>query len=135
MARPQEGKSVRAQDLMQKGIASVGPELSLREFEEFLTAEGISGAPVVGDDGRLVGIASKTDIVRELSERFDATELEAELRVEDVMSREVVCVTPETPASELARIMLDGQLHRVIVARGEQIVGIVTPFDLLRLLV
>jgi CBS domain-containing protein len=123
-----------AQDVMQKGVATVGPELPLRDFEEFLAAEDISGAPVIGDDGVLVGIASKTDIVRALGERADPDLLETGMRVEDIMSRDVVCVPPDAPIRDVARIMLDGQLHRVLVARDEQVLGIITPFDLIRLL-
>ncbi len=127
---------MRAADIMQEGILSVSPELALRDFEELLTSEAISGAPVTGPDGKLLGIASKTDIVRVLAEhassRNDA--FDPELTVEDVMTPEVITVSPEEDVQAIARRMIDGQLHRVLVAQGDEILGIVTAFDLLKLI-
>ena len=128
---------MRAIDVMQKGVATVSPELSVQDFEEFLTGEDISGAPVVTLNGELVGIASKTDIVRALSEvAYQAGEdlYQQRLTVEEIMSREVVTVSPQAPIKEVAAIMLEGRLHRVIVADDDHILGIITPFDLLALL-
>jgi CBS domain-containing protein len=123
---------MRASDIMEKNVIPVSPELSLRDFEELLTGEDISGAPVTGPDGRILGIASKTDIVAALSERIpSALELE-ELRVSDVMTRGFVSVRPEAPLGEVARTMVDGKLHRVLVTDGEKLVGIITAFDVLR---
>ena len=127
---------MRARDVMQKGVAVVSPELSVEQFEDFLTSEDISGAPVVTANGQLVGVASKTDIVRVMSERIAESDLfEPSLTVEEIMSSEVVTVSPEAGIAEVAQTMLDGQLHRVIVADDEQLLGIITPFDLLRQLV
>ena len=85
----------RAADLMQKGNVAVSPELSLEAFEELLTAEEVSGAPVEDERGCLVGIASKTDIVRGLTEQMSAAVREANgagLTVADVMTEKPVVV-------------------------------------------
>jgi CBS domain-containing protein len=121
------------QDVMQKGILSVSPELGLADFEQMLTSEDISGAPVMGSDDRLVGIASKTDIVRALSEQAGARadELAPELTVEDIMTSDVVTAGPSEPVQDVARRMIDGRLHRVLVVEDGEVVGIVTTFDLL----
>jgi len=37
--------------------------------------------------------------------------------------------------TEVARILLDGHLHRVVVTDGPEILGIITPFDLLRAMI
>ncbi len=127
---------MRAADIMQEGILSVSPELALRDFEELLTSEAISGAPVTGPDGKLLGIASKTDIVRVLAEhassRYDV--FDPDLTVEDVMTPDVITVSPEEDVKAIARRMIDGQLHRVLVAQGDEVLGIVTAFDLLKLI-
>lgn len=126
---------MRAADIMQEGIVAVSPELGLREFETLLTAEDISGAPVTGHDGKLLGIASKTDIVRvlseQVSERYEA--FDDDLRVEDFMTPDVVTVGPDENVKSIARRMIDGQLHRVLVTEGGEVLGIVTAFDLLKL--
>ncbi len=124
---------MNAKQVMRTGVAVVSPELSIQQFEEFLTAEEVSGAPVVTNDGVLVGVASKTDIITAFAEKMDArSEVDESLTVQDVMTREVISVVPEASIEEVARIMLDGNVHRVIVERDGSILGIITPFDLLR---
>ena len=126
---------MRADEVMQKHVLAVSPELSLRDFEELLTAEDISGAPVTGPDAKLLGIASKTDIVRVLSQVSEGYEQYfSQLTVEDIMSEDVVVAAPEDDVRSIARRMIDGQVHRVVVARGDEILGIISTFDLLRLL-
>ncbi|MBW2281845.1 MAG: CBS domain-containing protein [Deltaproteobacteria bacterium] len=123
---------MRVQDVMQKGIISVSPELALKDFEELLTGEDISGAPVTGSDGKLVGVASKTDIVRALAEDASQRDILApELSVEDIMTTDVITVAPDAELRAVARMMIDGNLHRVIVTDGDDVLGIVTTFDLL----
>ncbi len=123
---------MRVRDIMQQGIISVSPELALKDFQELHTGEDISGAPVTGSDGRLVGVASKTDIVRALADEVSQRDiLTPELTVEDVMTTDVVTVRPEAELREVARMMIDGNLHRVIVTEGDEVLGIVTTFDLL----
>jgi CBS domain-containing protein len=126
---------MRAADVMQKGVISVSPELPLQAFEELLASEEISGAPVIGSQGQLVGIVSKTDVVRALSDEKPLADLfSSDLRVEDIMTREVLCAAPDEDARDVARRMVDGGVHRVLVCEGEEVVGIVTTLDLLRAL-
>ncbi len=112
-------------------------ELEPREEpEEFLTGEEISGVPVLDSAGSVVGVASKTDIVRALSQ--DTPQrlhdlLDPEMSVEDIMTRDITTVTPDTDVSDVARLMIDSHMHRVLVLDGEGMVGIITAFDLLKL--
>jgi CBS domain-containing protein len=126
---------LRVSDLMQKSLVTVSPELPVQEFEELLTAEGIGGAPVVRDDqSGAIGVASKTDIVRALSEEraeWVRELLRPELSVGDIMTTDPVTVSPDEDVANVARTMIDGGLHRVLVIDGEDLVGIITPLDLL----
>jgi CBS domain-containing protein len=126
-----------AEDMMQKGVVSVSPELPLEDFEELLTAEDVSGAPVTDVNGKLVGIASKTDIVRGLSEQMSSSLREmngAGLTVADVMTEDVVTVAPDDSMESVARKMVDGSLHRVLVTEDDEVVGIITSLDVLRVI-
>lgn len=58
--------SLRASDLMTTDVKTVGPEMRLTELETFFGDEGVSGAPVVSGT-RLIGLVSRTDIVRLLA--------------------------------------------------------------------
>ena len=125
-----------AHAFMRTGIVTVSPSLSLSDLEQLLTGEEISGAPVTDDEGRLVGIVSKTDIVRHYSQvcRIDSTlsEIGEAASVEEIMTRDVVEVARNAAWSDVARVMVDGGVHRVVVVDGGKLEGVITSLDLLR---
>jgi CBS domain-containing protein len=85
-----------------------------------------------------VGVVSKTDLVRTFSGRDEAEGREpanGNMTVEDIMTREVVTVAPDDDVKVVVSHMLDGRLHRVLVAENNEVLGIITSFDLLGLLV
>jgi CBS domain-containing protein len=128
---------MKASDVMEKGVVSVSPELPVAELESFLSSEEISGAPVVDDAGKLLGIVSQTDVIRVLSEESsDALHelLAPDLTVEQIMTSSVLTVTEDEDVKRVARKLVDGHVHRAIVVDGDGVSGIITSFDLLRLL-
>lgn len=155
-------KPTTAKDLMTPTVLSVPPDLDVHELATFFIEHEISGAPVEDVDGKLVGIVSLSDLAYATSEEvqveIDRTDpnywlrefddsLSAEeavrtfhfansgLTVRDIMSSRVVTVDEEAPVAELAESMVDGHLHRLLVVRGEKVVGIVSTMDLLGLLI
>jgi CBS domain-containing protein len=111
----------------------------------------ISGLPVVGDTGHLVGIVTEGDFLRRpevgTERRHRPRWLEFLLgpgrladeyvhshsrKVEEVMTREVVTVAEETPVGEIARLMERHRIKRVPVIRDHRVVGIVSRANLLR---
>lgn len=140
-------------------LVTVDADTSLLELEGRLRMAGVGGAPVV-DDGKYVGIISRSDIARQLTVEDTYAEVARdlltgpgggssqrsaigdqigrrlkELRVGDAMVTDVDTVGPETPIAELARKMLDKR-HRRIIVKGEDdsaVLGIVTATDLVRL--
>ncbi|NIR49054.1 CBS domain-containing protein [candidate division KSB1 bacterium] len=148
-----------AKDIMNTDVMSVQGELSVHELAEFFTENMISGAPVVDEDGRLIGVVSLSDIVRNDSRRaqivrnahqsdyylhgwedeLDEAEIERlhveeddGLNVRDIMTPLVFKVSEETPISQMADTMIGGRIHRLIVTRDDQVVGIVTTLDMLK---
>jgi CBS domain-containing protein len=119
--------------VMQSGVATVTPNLNVAAFQEFLTAEEISGAPVVDHHGALCGIASKTDIITLFTEDRSLLDEDAlqDVMVEDIMSPHPISVSVDDEIGEVARTMVEARVHRVLVVEDEQIRGIVTTFDLL----
>jgi predicted transcriptional regulator len=101
----------------------------VQELAEFLTTNEISGAVVVDAKGALVGVVSVTDIA---DDRSHATR---NARVKDIMTPTVYTVPEDTTIVEAARTMIAGRIHRLFVTRSGRMVGIVTPLDLLELLV
>jgi CBS domain-containing protein len=152
-------KDVRARDVMVSEVFTVSPGLVLLELERELAAHRITGAPVL-EHGRVVGIVSRADIdarlFREQSRSaasalfYQQTDLEGaappepsdptaealeslrHLHVRDVMTRELLAVAPDDPLPEVARVMRDRRVHRVLVLDAGQLVGIVSSFDVVR---
>ena len=146
---------LRARDLMQRDVSTVTADMSLRDFANFLDDEGIHGAPVLGSDGHVIGVASYTDLIREVSEEerdgnhsyfriseygdgdYEAEDFEEEFRdsdrtVSEIMTLEVVMAEQSTSAGELAGMMLERGVHRILIGDKGVLTGIVTSTDLLK---
>jgi predicted transcriptional regulator len=154
-------RKITARDLMNPEMLTVSDSMSVRELARFLLSKQISGAPVTDDDGDLVGVVSLTDVaaaasndvsvgadrgnpdfyLHDLEEAFSEEEIrrfhieEGDLSVADIMTPTVYSVDEDAPVSEVARIMLDGHLHRILVTADGAAVGIISTSDLLGLLV
>lgn len=126
-----------AKQIMMTPIVAVSPSMSLSELEEFFASEGVSGAPVKSETGEIIGIVSKTDIIQTV--RLQKTEKFSELfapeqTVADIMNYGVFYVAPEAPVRSVADIMINQQIHRVLVGDANHVVGIISSHDLLDLL-
>lgn len=132
--------AIRARDVMTTTVVAVPPTLAVSRLEDTLVARKIGGAPVV-EDGRLIGIVSRSDVVRYLSVQRSLAGLvhtepqsESHLTVRDIMSRDPLRVSPDTPVDEVARQLVSRHVHRVLVCEGEQIVGLISALDLAQLI-
>lgn len=97
----------------------------------------VSALPVVNEDERLIGVISRTDVLkagrREAGSSRDARLLAFPAKpVSDFMTPDPVVVDAETPLAEAARLMLEHRIHRVFVREEGTAVGIVTTRDLMR---
>lgn len=97
------------------GVYTCGPNTTLLAAAHRMTDEDISALVVVDDDGYLAGIITRTDLIR--AYRADV-EWKA-CRVGDFMNPEVVCVPLEATLNEVADLLLDKRIHRVVVVRTE----------------
>jgi CBS domain-containing protein len=143
--------AILARDVMKTTVVAVHPDTPLAALEDTLIARRISGAPVV-ENGRLVGIVSRSDIVRyftlqrsmaallhppksEASAAGEESRQSAEkhLAVKDIMARDTVVVAPDTPIEEVARLMVNRHVHRVLITEGDAVVGLISALDLAQL--
>lgn len=119
-----------ASDFMKRELITVDPETKLEQLAELLDDEEIHGVPVVNRNGFPLGVVSMTDINRSLSEDPGAS-----VRARDIMSDRLVTATENTSAGALAALMLKEKVHRVLITRDRELVGMVSSTDLLKLIV
>ncbi len=106
--------------------------MSAQEALQLMELRKVRRLPVE-DEGRLVGIVTKTDIQSKLGP-FPLSWRRLKLHVTDVMTREPVSVGPEDPLNRVAELMLAHKISGVPVVEGSKIVGIVTESDVFRAL-
>src|SRR5439155_3001781 len=142
----------KALDVMTRNVVTVGRETSVAEAIRLMLDNNVSGLPVLGDDGKVVGILTEGDLLRRSetgTERHRPRWLEILMgpgrmageyvkthsrRVEEIMTRDLVSVTPDSPLDDVVALMERRRVKRVPVLDGEAPIGIVSRADLLRAL-
>lgn len=140
-----------ASDIMTRDVVSVGPDAALSDIVALMLSHRISALPVVGD-GRVVGIISEGDLLRRAEigtepkrsrwvEFFTTSDTVATdyvrshaRRADELMTRDVVTVTADTPVAEVARLLESKGIKRVPVVRDGVLVGIVSRANLVQAL-
>ena len=96
--------------------------------------------PVVDNQGKLVGIVSDKDLLHASPSPatslaiWEITDLMAKLKVQKVMTRDVISVEGDTPLEEAALIMADKRIGSLLVVENKKLTGIITESDLFRVL-
>ncbi|WP_164880876.1 CBS domain-containing protein [Aestuariirhabdus litorea] len=137
-----------AAEIMTSRVLTVSSDWPVEALAVFFKEHRISGAPVIDGSGRLAGVVSLTDVVRQRldddfyrpPEQFSSREQRRDageqrnhsLRVADIMSTDVYDVTMNTPLHKVAAIMVKANIHRVLVTHDKKVVGIISSLDMLR---
>jgi CBS domain-containing protein len=108
-------------DAMRIEYVTVAPEDTLGESAEKMRAAE-TGAAVVKDFGRLIGILTERDIMRAVAGRVHTSEA----RVREWMTANPVTASPDTDAEEAQRTMLEHNFRHLPVVEGESVVGLVS---------
>ncbi len=119
-------------------VITIRPDMPIVDALNLMKRERIRRTPVV-KDGKLVGIVSDKDLLN--ASPSPATSLSvwemnyllSKITVKDVMTKNVLTVSEDTPIEMAARIMADNKIGGLPVLRGEQIVGIITETDLFKI--
>lgn len=121
--------ALTASELMSREVVVIPQATSLREAARLFAREQISGAPVVDEQGRCVGVLSASDFFRPAAESLAVPFDEP---VSAHMTADPVTVGPATPVRELSRQMLDAHIHRVIVVDEQRRpIGVISSTDIL----
>lgn len=149
---------LRVKDVMTTAVVTVEDSSTLHDATITFAINGISGAPVVDDQGNLTGVLSETDILsfvktlqeeihrKEPATSFLSVPLEDILKdeklanvyrdisskkVRDIMTRDVITVSADTSVMEAIEMMIKKDVNRVPVVEQGKIVGIVTKGDII----
>ena len=117
-------------DLMTTDVISVSRDTGLREAARLMFRNRVSGLPITGDDGTLVGIISEADFLRLEVEHHEGARDQGET-VGDVMSRGVVTVQPNVEIYEAAKIMAVQEVKRLpVVDEDNRLLGVISRSDI-----
>jgi len=141
---------MKARDVMVSPVVTVKPSATVKEVAKLFLERRISAVPVVDEQRKLVGIVSEGDLVHRAeigteqrrswwlvllakNQALAADYIKAHGRkVEDVMTRNVVTATPDTPLNEIARLLEKHGVKRVPIVGDGQLVGIVSRANLVQ---
>jgi CBS domain-containing protein len=149
-----------AKSVMQESVVSVNPETPLVDVQRLFVEEEIHGAPVVDDEGTILGVITSQDLLRAAEDERDTAVVDTQyfrddlefsgpdwsampedfqdrlsnLTASDAMTREVVTLGPDTPVTQVASTLRKNRIHRVFVVDDGELVGVISTFDLLECL-
>ena len=113
------------QDVMSQPVRLVKLNDVVGPVRDLMLDYQVHGVPVVDDDGALVGIVTSSDLVEEW---------QPQQGISTVMSDDVHTASPFTSVVDAARTMLERRIHHLVIVQGDAVVGMVSSFDLLRVL-
>jgi CBS domain-containing protein len=151
---------MKIKEIMTEKVITISPDFTIKDAMLLFAEHRISGAPVVDKENRIVGIVSETDVLkmiktknRELKmvypsipimgisfveiekqkEVFQALGEVANVKVSEIMTKNVVTVLPTDPMEEIIPLMVKEKVNRVpVVDKDGKLVGIVTRGDILK---
>jgi CBS domain-containing protein len=156
---PSGSRKLTAADVMHRDVITVAPDDTLRDALALMTGNHVTGLPVMDDMGRCVGLITSSDVLNYEQERaensaesgtaqfFDpdtqlwqSAPLSAfglddfgDVQVSEVMTRDLIWVARQASVRDVARRMIEGQIHRVLVMdENKSLFGIISAFDVVR---
>ena len=118
--------SILAQEVMTRDPKTISPRKSIRTAAEMMLRNRIGGLPVVDDEGRLVGIITRSDLTRAYAENYAGV-----LRVGDLAREAYAIADPYHSIYHVARLIHLDPAGKVIVVDPEgRPVGVITKWDL-----
>ena len=117
--------NLKISDLMAKRVVTASPHHKVGHLRDIMTRNRFHAVPVVGTNGDPVGIVTTADLARRVKD---------ESPISRIMSDDVTVVPAYNNVEVAARIMRKRKIHHVIVTHEKKVVGIISSFDLLKLI-
>ena len=119
---------MQVRDAMSKAVLTVGPEPTLRQAAQLMSARRTGSAIVVDPDGEGVGIVTERDILNAIGGGLDPDEE----RTANHITWEVVYAGPTWTIEEAAAAMVRGGFRHLVVLEGGDVLGVISVRDVVR---
>ena len=144
---------LKAKDIMTRDVITVKPTTTIEEMARIFIEKKVSGAPVVDDNGDVIGIVTENDLISQnkrlhiptVVRLFDAfimlespSKIEKEIKkmaavtVSDICVRDVITVAEDTAVEDIATIMSEKKVHLIPVVEGKKVRGIIGKIDIIK---
>jgi CBS domain-containing protein len=146
---------MKAKDIMTTEVTIVKEDTPIEEIAKILSENRISGVPVVNDEGKIKGIVTEGDLLHKITNprvpgfmgllggviyfnsldkyKEDFKKLAA-MKAEEIMTTDIITVSPDAEVEEIATIMVDRGIKRIPVIEKGKVVGIISRADIIKTL-
>jgi CBS domain-containing protein len=116
-------------EAMNKDVKTIRPDATVKEAVQLMNQHHIGSLVVVSGTGEAIGIVTERDIMTDVvGEGRDS----GAVRVEEIMTKELVIIGPNSTLEEAANIMIEHKIKKLPVVEDGHLVGIITTTDLIR---
>jgi len=141
---------LNVKDLMTREVMTVAPDMSVKDAAKLLFEKEISGLPVVSQDNKIIGMITEKDLIAMAlpnyleklgdfdfilnEEPFIRKIADADkVKVKDIMRKDVLCVSEDTPIPEVARLMIIKKVRRIpVLDKDKKLAGIIARADIVK---
>jgi CBS domain-containing protein len=135
-------ETLRVTEIMTGSPFCIHRDVDVAEIVALFVEQGISGAPVVDDSGRPIGMVSRADVLMNEYERAEGEESSAWLKgrparskAEDIMTPRTTSISERANAIDAVRVLAEQRIHRLPVVDDDgSVVGILSTLDVIRAL-
>lgn len=123
---------------MSHPVITIAPDSSMQDALNLMRQEHVRRLPVVDGHGQLIGIITATNLDKASPSEattlsvWEIRELVSRVRIDKIMTRNVVTIDEDTPIEEAARVMADGKFSGLPVTSNGKMVGLITETDLFK---
>ena|ERR1051326_4804289 len=120
---------MRVRDAMSKSVLVVGPDHTIRQVSQLMTARRVGSAVVVDPDSAGVGIMTERDVLYAIGKGLDP-DVE---RASNHLTWDVVYAGPEWSLEEAAGAMIRGGFRHLVVMDSDDVAGVISVRDIIRI--
>ncbi len=121
---------MQAKDIMTKDVITMNPDTTVFGAIDLLVNNEISGAPVVGNGDKVVGIVTEKDLLVTLD--FLGEKNSTSALVKEFMTKKVISFSEDTPIRTIMQELLRRNIKRSPIIKNEKVIGIVSRRDILK---